>query len=145
MSHPEKNCCSDSNRILFERLSEKLGLSVNELKDLAGQGSELIPTISAQRCSWIYKRSTKEYKAGDRCQKFCSEGKVFCKKHHSQAGSNSGFIIDGKTTTTNKYIPEVGIAEIKRVGGQTVTTTVSLLQGDFEKFSSVLTSGKYLE
>ena len=145
MSLSEKiDCCSDSNRILLERLSEKLGLSVEDLKSLVS--TDVISATAAQRCTWIYKRSTKKYKTGDRCGSFSVGENVFCKKHSARAVSNNCYLIAGGTTTHIKYIPEVGTVEIKKFAGKEVSTsTATLIQGDFDKFSSGLTAGKYLE
>lgn len=121
-----KDCCNS----LLEEISRSLNISKGEI----------LRKIKMPQCNWVYNRSSKEHKKGERCGgSVVSETHVFCEKHHKQANSNTNGVILGTgelSMSREVYIPELGLARCSKKRNEAIAT---LVQGDLEKFS------KYLE
>lgn len=95
---------------------------------------DLLERLERDHCHWVYARSSKGYKKGDRCKSpVFREDYVFCENHHKQASKSTNVIVispGDQGITRQVYLPDVGVAECLGSKGKSVLT---LLQGDRQK------------
>lgn len=97
---------------------------------------EILRSLERPKCSWIYKKATKDYKTGERCQQpVMGDNYVFCQNHHAQGPAGSNCFTVGPNAHREVYYPNVGKVQYVRSGN---TTVANLVQGDMAKFQQAI-------